>query len=232
MSTHTTLKPADYDVLPEPELVRRAKLGERDAFRCLVQRCNQNLFRVARAIVGDDGEAEDVLQESYVRAFTKFGDFRGEASVLTWLTRITINEARGRLRARRTSVALSEIDAVQNQGAHVYMFPSGQISPNPEVDAARAQIRRLLERTIEALPDAYRVVFIMREINQNSIEDTALALGLKPATVKTRLHRAHRLLREKLAQECTASLTGVFPFLGPRCERITERVLARISGVG
>lgn len=222
-----------YETLEETELVRLAKEGERDAFRCLVQRCNQKLFRLARGIMRNDSDAEDVLQESYVRAFSKFDGFRGDAGVLTWLTRITINEARGRLRTRGTNVRLDELEAAQNEGAQVLIFPTGQSTANPEVDAARAQIRRAIEEAVDKLPDAYRMVFIMRDLNQQSVEETADALALKPATVKTRLHRAHRILRAALEQKFAASLSGVFPFLGARCARITDTVLDRLaSGYG
>jgi RNA polymerase sigma-70 factor (ECF subfamily) len=220
-----------YETLEETELVRLAKDGHRDAFRCLIQRCNQKLFRLARGIMRDESDAEDVLQESYVRAFSKFEGFRGEAGVLTWLTRITINEARGRLRTRGVNVRLDEIEAAQKEGAQVYIFPTGQISSNPEAEAARAQIRRAIEEAVDKLPDAYRMVFIMRDLNQQSVEETSDALDLKPATVKTRLHRAHRLLRAALEQKFAAALSGVFPFLGPRCARITDAVLDRLASV-
>jgi RNA polymerase sigma-70 factor, ECF subfamily len=220
-----------YETLEETELVRLAKDGHRDAFRCLIQRCNQRLFRLARGIMRNDSDAEDVLQESYVRAFSKFEGFRGEAGVLTWLTRITINEARGRLRTRSNNVGLDNVEVAQNGGAQVLIFPSGQLSSNPEVDAARAQIRRAIEEAVDKLPDAYRMVFIMRDLNQQSVEETAEALDVKAATVKTRLHRAHHLLRAALEQKFAASLSGVFPFLGTRCTRITDTVLDRLAPI-
>lgn len=218
-----------YEALEETELVQLAKQGHRDAFRCLIQRCNQKLFRLARGILHNESDAEDVLQDSYVRAFAKFESFRGESGILTWLTRITINEARGRLRARRAKVELDEIEFAQNEGAHVYLFPSGQLSSNPEADAARAQIRRAIEQAVDQLPQSYRMVFIMRDLNGQTVEETSAALGLKAATVKTRLHRAHRLLREALEQQFAAALSGAFPFLGARCARITDAVLDRLA---
>jgi RNA polymerase sigma-70 factor, ECF subfamily len=221
----------DYEALEETELVRMAKAGQREAFRCLIQRCNQKLFRLARGIMRNDTDAEDVLQESYVRAFSKFDGFRGEAGFLTWLTRITINEARGRLRTRGTNVGLDELEAAQKEGIQVLIFPSGQIASNPEADAARAQIRRAIEEAVDKLPDAYRMVFIMRDLNHQSVEETADALDVKIATVKTRLYRAHRLLRAALEQEFAASLSGVFPFLGARCTRIADTVLDRMAPI-
>jgi RNA polymerase sigma-70 factor (ECF subfamily) len=145
----------EHDALDEAELVRLAQRGERDAFRVIMQRGNQQLYRVARSIVRDDAEAEDVVQETYVRAFAAIGAFRGEASIMTWLTRITLNEARGRLRSRRTMVGLQHLDAAQNTGALVMPFPLSAGADNPEAGAAR-----------DDLPEAFRTVFIMRDVQE------------------------------------------------------------------
>jgi RNA polymerase sigma factor (sigma-70 family) len=218
----------DYEALAEPALVAFARQGHREAFRVIMQRCNQRLFRVARGVVRDDAEAEDVLQEAYGRAFTKLDSFRGEAGILTWLTRITLNEARGRLRRRRNMVDIEEIEAAQGSG-QVVAFPAASVSADPEADTALAQVRRLLESAVDELPDAFRTVFIMREIEECSIEETAANLGLRPETVKTRLHRARRHLREALDEKLASTMTGAFPFLGARCRGVTERVLARMA---
>jgi RNA polymerase sigma-70 factor (ECF subfamily) len=227
--TNPNLHAADYQAMGEAELVGRARRGEREAFRAIMQRCNQRLFRIARSVVRDDVEAEDVLQEAYVRAFSAIGRFRGEAGILTWLTRITLNEARGRLRRRRTLVDIDEIEAAQSGRGQVLAFPSAGLSADPEADAARAQMRRLLESAVDELPDAFRTVFIMRDVEECSIEETAINLGIRPETVKTRLHRARRQLRKTLDEKLSASLGGAFPFLGLRCQAITERVLARMA---
>ena len=219
----------DYDALPEGELVALAQAGHRDAFRVIMQRCNQRLFRVARAIVRDDVEAEDVLQEAYARAFAKFDTFRGEAGVLTWLTRIVINEARGRLRRRRPTVGVEQLDAAQGAGGEVIMFPTSPTAQNPEADAARAQIRRMLEHAVDELPEAFRMVFILRDVDDCSIEETAATLGVRPETVKTRLHRARRLMRKSLDETFAATMAEAFPFLGPRCQRVTDAVLTRLA---
>ena len=224
-----TLERIDHDGLGEAELVRRAQAGEGDAFRVIMQRGNQRLFRVARGVVRDDGEAEDVLQEAYVRAFAAIGGFRGEAGVMTWLTRIVLNEARGRLRRRRPMVGLERIEAAQMDGAEVIPFPNAFGTASPEADAARAQIRGLIEHAVDDLPEAFRIVFIMRDIEECSIEETAANLDLKPETVKTRLHRARRLLREALDARLASTMVEAFPFLGARCGRITEAVLARLG---
>ena len=227
-----TLERIDHDGLGEAELVRRAQAGEGDAFRVIMQRGNQRLFRVARGVVRDDGEAEDVLQEAYVRAFAAIGGFRGEAGVMTWLTRIVLNEARGRLRRRRPMVGLERIEAAQMDGAEVIPFPNAFGIASPEADAARAQIRGLIEQAVDDLPEAFRIVFIMRDIEECSIEETAANLDLKPETVKTRLHRARRLLREALDARLASTMVEAFPFLGARCGRITEAVLARLAAGG
>ncbi|HJS79045.1 MAG TPA: RNA polymerase sigma factor [Vitreimonas sp.] len=226
------LRQTRHDGLGEAELVRLAQAGERDAFRVIMQRGNQRLFRIARSVVRDEAEAEDVVQEAYVRAFAAIGGFRGEAGVMTWLTRITLNEARGRLRRRRPMVGLGELEAKEKEGAKVIRFPLSMAADNPEADAARAQIRQLIERAVDELPESFRLVFIMREIEECSVEETAASLELKPETVKTRLHRARRLLRKALEARLATTLTGAFPFLGARCERITTAVLERLAAGG
>jgi RNA polymerase sigma-70 factor (ECF subfamily) len=221
-----SLPTLDYAALSDAELVAQARAGRREAFAALMQRGNQRLFRIARAVVRDEGEAEDVLQEAYVRAFAGLASFRGEASIFTWLTRIVLNEAHGRLRKRRVTVELVAVEAAQTEPGRVLVFPGAE---DPERDAARAEVRRLLERAIDNLPESFRVVFVMRDVEGLSIEETGMALGVKPQTVKTRLHRARRQLREGLDAELASSLTGAFPFLGARCERITAAVLARLA---
>jgi RNA polymerase sigma-70 factor (ECF subfamily) len=218
----------DYLDLPEPELVGFARSGDREAFRAIMTRCNQRLFRVARAVVRDEAEAEDVLQEAYTRAFAAIAGFRGEAGIATWLTRIVLNEAHGRLRRRKTTVELDELEAAQ-AGGQVLNFPNMTKSGDPEADAARAQIRRILERAVDELPEPFRLVFILREVEELSVEETAGHLGLKVETVKTRLHRARRRLREALDAQLADVMVGAYPFLGARCARITEAVLRRLG---
>jgi len=218
----------DYAGLPEPELVAFARAGDREAFRAIMTRCNQRLFRIARAVVRDEAEAEDVLQEAYTRAFSAMAGFRGEAGVATWLTRIVLNEAHGRLRRRKPTVELDALEAAQ-ESAQVLSFPGMAKSDDPEADAARAQIRRVLERAVDDLPEPFRLVFILREVEELSVDETARHLGLKAETVKTRLHRARRRLREALDAQLADVMVGAYPFLGARCERITEAVLRRMG---
>lgn len=220
----------DYAALTDARLAALAQQGDRTAFGAIMQRCNQRLFRIARSVVRDDNEAEDVLQEAYMRAFAAIGGFRGDASLFTWLTRITLNEARGRLRKRRPTVDLDALEAAQEMGAELIMFPRSLRAPSPEGEAARSESRRLMEAAIDDLPEPFRLVFILREIEECTVEETAGQLGLLPETVKTRLFRARKLLRRALSEKLASSVTEAFPFLGARCQRITDTVLTRLSG--
>jgi RNA polymerase sigma-70 factor (ECF subfamily) len=214
----------------DADLVALVRQGSGAAFAAIMQRYNGSLYRVARGVVRDDAEAEDVLQEAYLRAYGALGEFRGEASLRTWLTRIVLNEALGRLRRRRPTEELEAIDrAVQSGDSRVIMFPGVNTPGDPESAAARAEIRRLLESAIDELPDNFRVVFILRDVEGMSIEDTADHLGILPDTVKTRLHRARRLLRATLQETLAPALQDAFPFLGTRCARVTEAVLTRLD---
>jgi RNA polymerase sigma-70 factor (ECF subfamily) len=218
----------ELDSASDAELVRLALAKDGDAFRIIMQRHNRRLYRLARAIVDDDSEAEDVVQEAYVRAFTSLGAFRGEASLATWLMRIVLNEATTRLRRRRPAVDLAILDSI-GDNAEAAAFPSGNSPDDPERATAQQEIRRLLEHAIDNLPEPFRVVFVMRDVEEMSIAETAALLGLRPETVKTRLHRARRLLRRVLAKQLASSLTGVFPFDGVRCARLTDDVVYRLA---
>jgi len=193
--------------LAEGELVVLARRGDATAFRTIMQRHNRRLFRAARGVLHDDAEAEDVVQEAYARAFQALGGFRGECGLSTWLTRIALNEASGRLRRRRTSVALEVLDATAaasrggGQGAPVLPFPGSPRSEggDPEGAAARSEVRRLLKEAIDELPRSFRAVLVLRALEEVSVKETATLLGLRQETVSTRLHRARRLLRIALA---------------------------------
>ena len=229
MSLHAPAAPVDYAALDDHALVALVRGGQREAFRHIMQRCNQRLFRIARSVVGDDAEAEDVLQESYLRAYDKLDSFRGDAALLTWLTSIVLNEARGRLRKRHAMVGLEQLDAAPLDTHQVIQFPSRFGSEDPAASAARAQIRHLLEHAIDELPEAFRTVYVMREIEECTVEETASQLAIKPETVKTRLHRARRLLRTSLQGTLAATMSEAFPFMGQRCARMTEAVMARLE---
>ncbi len=228
---NTTLDNAepDYPAMDDGALVALVKGGDRGAFRHIMQRCNQRLYRVVRGLVDNNAEAEDVVQEAYVHAFEKIDSFRGEASIATWLTRIALNEAYGRLRKRRHTVEIEHIDALAQMPGKVVMFPNQFGGEDPAAAAARQQLRHMLECAVDGLPEAFRIVFVLREIEGCTVEETATALDLRPETVKTRLHRARRLLRKILHDNVSTALTDAFPFLGPRCQRMTESVMARID---
>jgi RNA polymerase sigma-70 factor (ECF subfamily) len=219
-----------HDKLDDAELVALARAGEAGVFRTIMQRHNRRLYRVARGVIGDDAEAEDVVQETYLKAFQSLAAFRGESSLSTWLTRIAINEALGRKRKRRPMIDLSNLDLIDEQGeTRVLIFPGVRAGANPEADANRAEVRRLLESAIDDLPESFRIVFVMREIEQMSVEETASQLNILSETVKTRLHRAKRLLREALQARLGSTLQETYAFDGERCERMTQSVLRRIG---
>lgn len=228
MSARPTDVALDFTSLDDRELVAQVLAGHRDAFRQIMQRCNQRLFRIARSVVGEDAEAEDVLQESYMHAYRKLGTFRGDAALLTWLTSIVLNEARGRLRKRHVMVGLEQIDQVAEDN-RVIAFPSKFGSEDPAVGAARAQIRHLLELAIDELPPAFRTVYMMREVEECSVEETAALLELKPQTVKTRLFRARRQLRASLEGALATTLNDAFPFMGDRCARLSDAVMVLLE---
>jgi RNA polymerase sigma-70 factor, ECF subfamily len=220
----------DYEAMSDDEIVTCLQHGEGGAFNVVIQRHNQRLFRVTRAVLGDDAEAEDVVQEAYVKAFSRIEGFRRQASLTTWLTRIALNEALDRRRRRRATTALDELETANGtQGGSVVLPHPALLSNDPERDAARSEIRRLVEAAVDRLPDDFRIVFVMREVEEMSIEETAKHLSIPQATVKTRLHRARRLVRAELAGTLASALAGSFPFAGSRCVLMTERVLARLG---
>ena len=213
-------------VIEDNLLVERFRQGDRTAAQAIVRKHNQMLWRVARGIVRDDTEAEEALQNAYVRALTSLDGFRGESSLATWLSRIVVNEALRRRETKRAPLDLADIVETlpPDHPGSATMAPP----PSPEAVAARAQIRRLVEGAIDALPAPFRVVFMMRMVEQMSINETAASLNIPVATAKTRLHRANQHLRASLGAELAAVFDGVFPFGGARCERLTRAVLARL----
>jgi RNA polymerase sigma-70 factor (ECF subfamily) len=215
------------EALSDEDLVHLARSRDEAAVRAITARYNRRLFRIARSILRDDAEAEDVVQETYVRAFIGLDLFRGDAAFATWIARIAMNEALGRLRRRRPTVDWSTYGA-NLQGAEIINFPASAVGTDPEHEMAQGEIRALLERLIDGLPDAFRVVFVARVVEGMSIEATADLFGLQPQTVKTRLHRARLLLRSELDRQLGPAVTSSFPFGGRRCERLTEAVVRRV----
>ena len=228
MQERTRKQAAASATLDDAELVARIRARDADAFRTVMQRYNQRLYRVARGILRNDGEAEDAVQEAYVRAFSHLADFRGESSLATWLTRIVMNEALGRLRSQRRTVERGG-SALNASEAEIIQFPLAGKADDPERTLAQREILNLVQKITDELPDVYRIVFMTRVIEGMSVEDTAELLGIPPETVKTRLHRARRLVREQLDKQIGPVLMDAFPFAGRRCERLTTAVLQRFD---
>jgi RNA polymerase sigma-70 factor (ECF subfamily) len=201
-----------------------AKKAELEAFEALMRRHNRMLFRTARAILRDDAEAEEALQDAYLKAYRALDQFRGESKISTWLVRITANEALMRLRKRARTAEIVELHA-SPVSDEVAMRKEEQ----PENLAARKQLRSLLESKIDALPEAFRPVFILRGLEEFSVEETAAALEIPEATVRTRFFRARSLLREALSNEIDLVFDEAFGFAGARCDRVVAHVLARLS---
>jgi RNA polymerase sigma-70 factor, ECF subfamily len=210
----------------EAELVVRARARDEAALRAIMQANNRRLYRLARGILRNDSEAEDVVQETYVRAFTHLESFRGDSSLATWLSRIAMNEALGRLRRARPSVELNSLPPGALE-AQIIQFPLSA-SEDPEKTMAQREIQHVVEHAIDDLPEAFRIVFITRVIEGMNVEETAELLDLKPETVKTRLHRARTMLRENVEKKIGPVVMEAFPFAGKRCERLTEAVLKRL----
>jgi|SRR5690348_2309937 RNA polymerase sigma-70 factor, ECF subfamily len=209
------------------ELAARAAQGDGAAFEALMRRYNRMLFRTARAILRDDAEAEDALQEAYIQAYGALGSFRGDAELSTWLARIVANEALQRLRKRARRAEIVPLQPTAD--AELEQVSDTDRDKAPDISAARAEMRRLLESQIDALPDAYRAVFMLRAVEELSVEETAAVLALEPATVRTRLFRARSMLREALAQKIDLACEDAFSFAGERCDRVVARVLARLN---
>lgn len=220
-----TLAKLELEGLNDLELA--AMLAARDpaAVRLVTGRNNQRLYRAAWSILRNRAEAEDAVQSGYLRAFAAIGDFAGRSSLGTWLMRIVINEALGRARAARRRRKHLDGDGVAVMELYRDRLMRGSTDILPDGALAREEVRRLLEQAVARLPESFRLVFVMRDVEEMSVEETAQALGIPPATVKTRHHRARRRLRDDLAPELKSALTGAFPFAGADCEAMTERVV-------
>lgn len=210
----------------EAALVRRAAAGDADAVRQIVRTHNQRLYRLVRAVLRDNADAEEALQEAYLKAFANLDTFAGEASLSTWLSRIALNAALMRLRARkRLKRAVPPVAE-----AEIIPFPlSSTSTADPERVMAQRQLLHLVEEATDALPETFRLVFVARVIEGLSVEETAALLDLPAATVKTRLHRARKLIRTRLEERIGPVLIDAFPFAGARCERLTEAVIAKLG---
>jgi len=216
--------------LSDPELAARAAAGDGAALAAIMRRHNRLLFRTARSILKNDLDAEDALQEGYLRAWRGIDGFRAEAKLSTWLARIVINESLMRLRHGRSAQVIP-IDSAGEQEPHEPMEDRMEDDPDrqPERVAMRAELRQMMEACIDRLPDAFRSVFMLRAVEEMSVEDVATLLDLPEATVRTRLFRARGLLREGLSRDIDVAMGDAFSFDGERCDRIVARVLQRAS---
>ena len=224
-----SIKTAGKDI-SDTEIARRVALGDRDAFTLLMRRYNQTLYRTARSILRDDAEAEDAVQEAYLLAYRAIGAFRGDAKLSTWLIRIVVNEAIARARKRSRRAQIIPMGGAPETDADTAEENLNEATPEqPEHAASRAETRRLLEAKIDALPELFRTVFVLRALEEMTVEETAASLDIPAATVRTRYFRAKGLLREALAREVDFAYGDAFAFAGGRCDRIVAGVLARLE---
>lgn len=216
----------DYARMSDLQLARCCASGDAEAVRHLVTANNQRLFRAGWSILKNRQEAEDALQSCYAKALAAIHNFEGRSSLTTWLTRIAINEALARKRAQKRRRRHLEAEGVQVLENYREQLAKGSQAPNPEAEAAREQLRSMLERAIADLPENFRTVFVLHEIEGVSVEEAAHTLEIPTGTVKTRLMRARRRLQKSLAPEVRTALSGTFPFAGLDCARLTEKVVA------
>ena len=215
---------ANFANVRDEELVARVLAGDSVLFEIIMRRYNQLLYRVARSILRNDAEAEEVMQDAYVRAYEHLSQFAGRSEFRTWLTRIAIHEALARVR-RQKRFEVPRPD--QEEGDGMEQFASAQRSP--ERQAADAELRNLLEQAILELPDAYRSVYMLRDVEQMSIDEVSRILDLSQGTVKVRQHRARRALRKLIMTRTGAQVLSAFAFEAPRCDRVVKTVFERIS---
>jgi RNA polymerase sigma-70 factor (ECF subfamily) len=213
----------EWAKLPDEDIVQQILEGNTALFELIMRRYNERLYRAARAITRDEREAEDVMQQAYVNAFSNLRQFKGHAQFATWLTRIAINEALARVRSR------GRYERLDDGASNVKTFMSLNSTPDPERQAFTGELRDLLEWAIDTLPDGAREVFVLRDVEGLSTAETAASLGVSEDVVKTRLSRARGALRRALLERAGASASDAFRFQRPRCDRVVALVLSRIS---
>jgi len=214
----------ELETLTDEDVVRRVLAGEIEMFEILMRRYNRRIYRTVRAIVLDNGEAEDVMQDAYVRAYANLGQFAGLAKFSTWLTRIAVNEALARVRMRNRLVYVQPGEDAGGIGMNIYTSKT----PDPEQNALAKELASVVEEAVDSLPEAYRSVFMLRQIEDMSTAETAECLDISEEVVKVRLFRARALLREELYSRIGSTSSDAFAFDGPRCDRIVATVLDRI----
>lgn len=223
--------PRTLDTASEAELIALARQRHEDAVRELIRRLNPRLFRVARGLLDSDAEAEEAVQDAYLAAFTRLDQFRGEATFATWITRITINTARMRLRRTHPQEPYDTVDEAEPASAAVLSFPRATME-TAEMSLGRHELRRMLEDVVADLPAELRLVFLLREAEGLSVLAIARDLSLNPITVKTRLFRARRRLRAALETRLKGGFEAVFPFDGAKCGNLTRSVIVTLKGNG
>jgi RNA polymerase sigma-70 factor (ECF subfamily) len=224
METTGTLERARSEGWTDEEIVDRVKAGDTPLYEIIMRRYNQRLYRVALGILRDDAEAEDVMQDAYVRAYQHLGQFARRAPFSAWLTRIAVHEALVRLRLRGRNQQLNDTDLDGEVSMNLV-----DTSPNPEQNASRSELSALLDDAVLALPDPYRIVVMLRDVEELSTSETAAALELTEQNVKVRLHRGHAMMRERLFSRVGANAKNAFSFMGIRCDRVVRRVFARLD---
>ena len=223
METTGTLEISGADVPTDREVIKRVQAGDTALYEIIMRRYNQRLYRVARAILRDDAEAEDVIQDAYVRAYQHLDQFAGDAPFSSWLTSIAVHEALRRLRLRKRNQPLEGPEHDEESTMNI-----AETSLDPEQSASVGELRHLLEEAVLDLPDPYRTVVMLRDVEEMSTSETAAALDLTEQNVKVRLHRGHAMMRDRLFARVGVSGKNAFPFMGHRCDRVVLGVFARL----
>lgn len=227
-SVQTLLESTAVSATTDSDLSKRAAGGDELAFECIMRRHNRLLFRTARSILKTDAETEDALQEAYLRAWRALSTFRADSKLSTWLVRIVINEALGRLRRRSAQVIPLE-SAMESTDPQTQESLEDDPERQPDRVAMRSDVRRLMEARIDKLPETFRTVFMLRAVEELSVEEVSVALEIPEATVRTRFFRARSLLREGLSRDVDLAIGDAFSFAGERCDRVVANVLAKLA---
>ena len=223
------LAAAETSALPDAEIVRRVRAGERALFEILMRRHNQRVYRAARAVVKDEAEVEDVMQQAYINAFTHLDQFEERSQFSTWLIRIALNEAFGRRRKMQRNESMTATQSAQDEDHGELMDTIASPQADPERQAYAQELGRALEAAVDTLPETYRTVFMLRDIEGLSTSETGEGLGLGDEAVKTRLHRARAMIRRAVTAQIGAVAAGSFQFHAPRCDRVVAHVLGAIG---
>ena len=226
METSTTLEIVNAERWTDEEVVERIKAGHTALYEIIMRRYNQRLYRIARAILRNDSEAEDVMQDAYVRAYQHLDQFAGKAPFATWLTRIAVNESLGRVKLRNR---IDQLDENEDEGR--FSMSLAEAAPDPESAASTGELNKLLEAALLDLPEQYRTVVMLRDVEEMSTTETAAALELSEENVKVRLHRGRLMMRTWLVERMGENSKKAFTFMGERCDRVVAGVFARLAEI-